>query len=95
MQTRIGSAVLGVTSRMLSGMVVGAILGALVGVIVGCRFANGSELGYSQTIIVAWVVVGGWLGAGTGFIVVVIRSIEKKSGKSNQGSKDQMDKLST
>jgi hypothetical protein len=64
---------LGVTTKMVSGMVVGAILGALVGVIVGCKFANGSELGYAHTIIVACVVLGGWLGAGTGFIVVVVR----------------------
>jgi len=60
-------------------MVVGAILGAVVGAIVGCKSANESELGCAQTIIVAWVVLGGWLGAGTGFIAVLVRPIEKKT----------------
>jgi hypothetical protein len=86
---------LGLMARIVPGMIVGAILGALVGEIVGCRFAQGAGQNYGPAIIIAWVVMGAWLGAGIGFLVVIFRSIDRRPDASKKSVKDQVDKMST
>jgi uncharacterized protein YcfJ len=85
---------LGLMGRIVPGMIVGAILGALVGEIVGYRFAEGSGQDYGLAIITAWVVMGAWLGAGIGFLVVVFRSIDRRPNASEKSVRDQVDKSS-